>query len=132
MMRRLLGFIFLLLGTLVAGCGKQQSQTDNHSQIPTTVTVDRLVKEGEHLGGQLTVNGVVRSASPSDGILTLVDTEEYETCGLSDCSLFLPVRWKGNMPGVESKVSITGSIDKTPDGLVFVASSVTTATPSKN
>lgn len=124
MLRGLLGFGIAVLSTLMIGCGAQQSQSDTTASADSSISVDQLVKAGENLTSPLTVSGVVRSASASEDILTLIDAKEYETCGLSNCCLFVPVRWTGDMPAIEAKVSVTGAIEKSPDGLVFVASAV--------
>lgn len=129
MIRRRLGLHLVLLAVLVSGCGTQQSKSDASTPTRSTLSVDQLVKEGENLSGPVTVRGVVRSASNANGILTLIDAKEYETCGLSNCCLFVPVRWQGDMPALESKVRVTGAIEKSPDGLVLVAASVTADTP---
>lgn len=126
MMKTLYGLSVIGLTVLIIGCGAQKSKSDATAQATASMSVDQLVKEGEHVTGPLTVSGMVRSASTSEGILTLIDAKEYEACGLSNCCLFVPVRWRGDMPAVEARVSVTGTIEKSADGLVLVASAVTT------
>ncbi len=127
-MRIPFGLVIILSTMCWYGCGAQQSKSDTTAQTISSMSVDQLVKDGEHVTGSLTVSGVVRSASTSDGILTLIEAKEYETCGLSNCGLFVPLRWSGDLPAVEAKVSVTGAIEKSADGLVLVASAVTTET----
>ncbi len=69
----------------------------------------------------LSVMGVVQTIRQQDHLITLIDVEEFELCGLSDCCLYLPVRWRGEMPKLKDLVTVSGKIDSTESGLLFTA-----------
>ena len=70
------------------------------------------------------VEGVVQTVSAEGQLLTLIDVREYQVCGLSDCCLYMPVKWSGEMPQIEESVIVRGSIQSGDSGLVFVATEV--------
>lgn len=87
--------------------------------------VDDLMRNVErYRKGSVLVEGIVSLATPKDGTLTLIDTGEFERCGLGCAKLMLPVRWNGSMPAVKEKVRLEGEIEDAGGKLVFVAKSV--------
>jgi hypothetical protein len=80
------------------------------------------VRNADRHRGPLCVEGVVSVVSPEQRTLALIDTREYQACGVTDCApLYLPVRWNGSMPSVEDLVQLEGEVREGDGKLVFVA-----------
>jgi hypothetical protein len=117
----LFGVLSLLL-VYLGGCSSQQdSGADNTITTTIALSVDDAVRNLKSDTTTQTVIGVVQTITPKDNLLTLIDVEEYKICGLSDCCLYMPVRWQGEMPNIEDIVTVTGIIDSIESGLVFTA-----------
>lgn len=115
------GLLFLVAAFL-GGCGGQgDSAAHNTIKTTTVLSVDDAVRSLKPDTTARTVIGVVQTITPDDNLLTLIDVEEYKLCGLSDCCLYMPVVWQGEMPNIEDIVTVTGVIDSTDSGLVFSA-----------
>lgn len=72
--------------------------------------------------GPTRVKGVVSHLSADGQGITLIDVVDFEECGLCDCApLKLPVRWSGNMPGLEETVLVEGEVQESEGGLIFAA-----------
>lgn len=117
----LIGLLFLLMAYL-GGCSSQEDNANDHAIETTTVlSVDDAVRNLKPDTTVRSVIGVVQTVTPNDNLLTLIDVEEYKLCGLSDCCLYMPVVWQGEMPNIEDIVTVEGRIDSTESGLVFTA-----------
>jgi hypothetical protein len=112
----------LTLFIAITGCSSQNREaTDATSELSSVLGVDEAMR---NLGADTTVvavEGVVQSVTSEEHLLTLIDVKEYQACGLSDCCLYMPVRWTGTMPAIEDAVVVKGSIQTSDSGLVFVA-----------
>ena len=87
--------------------------------------VDDLRDNPDRFQGETQVLGVVGGASAARQLFGLIDRREVEACGQLDCPEFiLPVKWGGEAPTVGETVSVRGTVKKTDEGLVFVASEV--------
>lgn len=115
------GILFLLV-SLYGGCSNQNHDSADPSvEAGTTLSVDDAVRNLKPDTTARTVTGVVRSVTPEDNLLTLIDVEEYKTCGLSNCCLYMPVHWQGEMPKIEDIVTVQGTIEARDSGMVFSA-----------
>jgi hypothetical protein len=113
----------LLLVALCSGCSSQSHKSAGATADTQAVLgVDNAVRNLKPDTTARIVTGVVRTVSPEDKLLTLIDVEEYKTCGLSDCCLYMPVRWQGEMPKMKDIVTVEGTIEATESGVVFSAS----------
>jgi len=84
--------------------------------------VEELMREVDRHPGETHVEGVVRSTSAQDHLLTLIDTREFDECGVTTCtSLYLPVRWTKEMPEIGGRIRVSGHVEKEADKLIFVA-----------
>ena len=111
------GLLFLLI-VMYGGCDKQnQSSGDTSIDIHAALSVDDAVRNLKPDTTVRTVFGVVQTVTPDDDLLTLIDVEEYKICGLSDCCLYMPVRWQGEMPNIENMVTVQGTIEATESGM---------------
>lgn len=117
----LLSLLFLFIVAHV-GCNNQ-NQGSNDTSIDTQVvlSVDDAVRYLKPDSTAITVFGVVQTVTDSNDLLTLIDVEEYKLCGLTDCCLYMPVRWQGEMPKIEDNVTVQGTIEATESGMVFLA-----------
>lgn len=87
--------------------------------------VERFMNAVDHFPGLVRVEGVVRSASVGDHLLTLIDRREFEECGVTTCAaLYLPVRWTGELPETGAIVRVEGQAKEEAGKLVFVARQV--------
>ena len=61
--------------------------------------VDTFMRNVDRHRGVVQVEGVVSAISEKDQTLALIDTREFQECGVTTCaSLQLPVRWEGVSP----------------------------------
>lgn len=118
------GLLFLLIVTY-GGCNNQnQSSGDTSIDIHAVLSVDDAARSLKPDTTVRTVFGVVQTVTDSSDLLTLIDVEEYKVCGLTDCCLYMPVRWQGEMPKIEEIVTIQGTIEATESGMVFIANNL--------
>lgn len=114
--------ILLLLALLYGGCSSgEQKEVDSSADLRAALSVNDAVRNLKPDTTARMVTGVVRTVTPEDSLLTLIDVEEYKTCGLSDCCLYMPVRWHGDMPKMKDIVTVQGTIQATESGMVFSA-----------
>ena len=84
--------------------------------------VELFMRDVDRFHGVVRVIGVVNTTSADDHMLTLLDRREFEKCGVTTCaSLYLPVRWVGEMPSSGETVRIEGKTLDEGGKLVFVA-----------
>lgn len=87
--------------------------------------VDEFMARVDEHGGPVLVEGVVSSVAANQKMLALIDSKEFEACGVTTCARFtLPVSWAGAMPAVNAVVRVRGQVKETGGKLVFVASAV--------
>jgi hypothetical protein len=119
---KLAGVLLILLITNLGSCGNQDNNAaDNSPELTAVLGVDEAVRNLKADTSVHTVQGVVQTVIEEEHLLTLIDVEEYRLCGLSDCCLYMPVRWKGEMPSIEDIVTVKGSIIDMDSGIVFAA-----------
>lgn len=94
------------------------------SKTNAVLGVENFMKNVDRYRGEVQVEGVVAVVSATNQMLSLIDTQEFQTCGLEKCGLSLPVRWTGTMPTVGQAVRTIGEVQKAKGKLVFVAKSV--------
>ena len=125
-----------LLMILTVGCSTQQNsppapaKAGERSAAPSEIGVDELMKNVDKYSGDVTVLGVVKAMSESDGRLSLIDHEEYKRCRVVTCSLLtLPVKWSGEMPSIMDVVRMSGHVEEEGEKLVFTANSLEKTEP---
>lgn len=92
------------------------------SHSSTALGVEDFMRNVDKYPGERKVEGVVSSIPGKDGLLTLIDTQELEKCGVVTCSsLSLPVRWEGVAPALRDVVRVSGHVEKDGEKLLFVA-----------
>ncbi len=118
----LAGGLFILLIVILGSCGNQNDDaSDNSVELTGILSVDEVVRNFKADTTVHTVQGVVQTVTADEHLLTLIDVEEYKLCGLSDCCLYMPVQWQGEMPKIEEIVVVRGLITSTNSGMVFSA-----------
>jgi hypothetical protein len=91
------------------------------------LAVDDLQQSPERFSGPIRVLGVVGGTKGSDQMFGLVDTREVEKCGTTTCAEFLlPVRWSGAMPKTGDRVTVSGKIQRSAQGLILQATAIDT------
>lgn len=136
--QRLLTFGLLLV--LLAGAGvawkvglfTSSNPIAGELPIPGAVYgVESLMRSGIGPSPEtVVVEGVVSTIAPADKMFALIDTSEFETCGVTTCAeLTLPVRWDGAMPGERETIRATGTIQTVDGKLAFVARNIEPVTP---
>lgn len=84
-----------------------------------------MMKSGGGHGAAVQVRGIVSAVFPRQRVFLLIDTAEFQECGVTTCaSLALPVRWNGIMPVAKDDVRVRGSVQKTGGKLIFIALSL--------
>ncbi len=94
------------------------------SQTNAVLSVENFMKNVDRYRGSVRVEGVVAAVSATNQMLGLIDTREFQTCGLEKCGLSLPVRWTGPMPALGQAVHADGRVQETEGKLVLVAKTV--------
>jgi hypothetical protein len=131
MKKEVVSFVSAAVGML-ALC--VQAQEAIHSSSPAsggeTKTVDDLATNPSAYLGKISIVGVVAAIMAGKGF-TLVDSREYEACGLSCVNepdtRKIPVRWEGSPPKLEQAIRVTGLLEKSDRGLIFSAETVAEA-----
>ncbi|VAX34767.1 hypothetical protein MNBD_NITROSPIRAE03-646 [hydrothermal vent metagenome] len=89
------------------------------------VNVDDLAKKPEDFKGEFVLHGAVAGVSKTDGVFAVVDSREFESCGVLTCALnTIPVRFDGELPEAKTIVEITGRVMRGENGLIINAESV--------
>lgn len=89
------------------------------------VHVDDLADNPEKFRGEIVLRAVVSAVKKSDGVFAVIDSREFESCGVLTCAKNnLPVKFSGELPGPRTVVEITGEVVKGDKGLVFDAKRV--------
>jgi len=118
----------VLLGLVVATRLAKPAKQPAAERGTGAMMVDDLKRPGR-LSGSIKVLGVVSGTDRDRARFALVDKREAVTCGAAafdGCAGFqLPVSWNGSMPRVGQELVVKGRIENTTEGLVFVASEVT-------
>jgi hypothetical protein len=118
---RSVGILFLLVSLCIGCTSQNHDSADTSVDTHAALSVNDAVRDLKPDTVEQIVTGVVRTVTPEDKLLTLIDIEEYKTCGLSDCCLYMPVRWQGEMPKTKDIVTVHGTIEATESGMVFSA-----------
>lgn len=123
--------LFLIFSIcLIAGFSCTAEKDDNLAPVladKNIIGVEELM-ENPIMNKQFKVEGVVKTVNEEDNILALLDIAKYKECGLSDCCLYLPVRWGGPFPEVQQTINITGAISDDEDGKIFIATELNIVT----
>ncbi|GBE35921.1 hypothetical protein BMS3Bbin07_00057 [bacterium BMS3Bbin07] len=89
------------------------------------VNVDDLANKPEDFKGEFVLRGAVAGVSKTDGVFAVVDSREFESCGVLTCALnTIPVRFNGELPEPKTIVEITGRVIRGENGLIINAESV--------
>jgi hypothetical protein len=84
--------------------------------------VDDFIKNVDRYRGKVTLEGVVSALTPEQQAISLIDSGEFQTCGVTTCAqLTLPVQWRGPLPAVGDQVSVEGQAQEVKGKLMFVA-----------
>lgn len=100
--------------------------TANAGELPAGILgVETLMKNAQRSPETIWVEGVVAAITPQKQMLALIDTKEFEECGITTCAaLTLPVRWMGLFPKIRERVWVWGQVEEADGKLVFVAQRV--------
>jgi len=91
------------------------------------VNVDDLAGNPEGFQGEFLLRGAVAGVRKTEGIFAVVDSREFESCGVLTCALnTLPVKFDGVLPAPGTIVEITGRVIRGKDGLIINAVRVKT------
>jgi hypothetical protein len=93
--------------------------------LAVAVHVDDLADNPEKFKGEIVLRAVVSAVKKSDGVFAVIDSREFESCGVLTCAKNnLPVKFAGKLPEPKTVVEITGEVVKSDKGLVFDAKRV--------
>lgn len=94
-------------------------------KLSEVVNVDDLANKPEDFKGEFVLRGAVAGVSKTDGVFAVVDSREFESCGVLTCALnTIPVRFNGELPEPKTIVEITGRVIRGENGLIINAESV--------
>ena len=89
------------------------------------VHVDELAKSPEGFRSEFVLCGVVAGVSRGDGVFAVIDSREFESCGVLTCDAnTIPVKFDGDMPAPKTIVEITGRVVRGEKGLIIDAKRV--------
>ncbi|UCC29479.1 MAG: hypothetical protein JSU86_14910, partial [Phycisphaerales bacterium] len=99
------------------------SETPAKSELSgEAVHVDDLGDNPEKFKGEIVLRAVVSAVKETEGVFAVIDSREYESCGVLTCAKHnLPVKFGGEAPAPRTVVEITGEVVKSDKGLVFAA-----------
>ena len=86
------------------------------------VQVDDLVEKPENYKGEIVLKAAVARVSKTKGVFSAIDYREFKKCNELECAKhYLPVKFSGEIPKLETLVQMTGQVVKGEKGLVFEA-----------
>ena len=89
------------------------------------IHVDDLSKNIESFKGVIVLRAVVAGVKKSEGIFGIIDSREFESCGVLTCAEnILPVRFAGELPEPKAVVVVTGRVVQNEKGLIIEAERV--------
>lgn len=92
---------------------------------PGIVHVDDLAKIPERFTGEIMLRGVVFGVNESDHVFGIIDSGEFESCGVLTCAeILLPVRFSGDLPKPSAVVNVKGRVVRGDEGLIIEAKGV--------
>jgi len=84
--------------------------------------IDEFMKNVDRYRGKVSLKGVVSAIAPEQQAISLIDSGEFQACGVTTCAqLTLPVQWRGRMPAVSDLVRVEGQTQEVKGKLMFVA-----------
>ncbi len=93
--------------------------------LSEVVQVDDLAKNPEAFQEVFVLRGAVAGVRKTDGIFAVVDSREFESCGVLTCAInTIPVKFDGELPKPRTIVEITGRVVQGAKGLIINAESV--------
>lgn len=132
MMRSILLLGATLLFTVSCGHGSEAGEATSQA-LPGAVSspsgralgVEEFMRSVDSRTGEVVVEGVVSAVSASERRIALIDTAEFEHCGVVTCAEYtLPVRWTDVLPAVKDHLRVRGSVGDDGGKLIFVAAGV--------
>ncbi len=121
-------YVIATITAVVAIVAAAYAQEPNTPKAAKPLSVDELAADPATHSGHVSVVGVVGTVNPGKGFV-LVDSREFENCGLS--CLFepgtnkIPFLWTGISPQVKQTVQVDGILEKTEKGFSIKAEKVT-------
>lgn len=110
-----------------SGATRATSKSPPREVSTEIIHVDDLAQRLGAYQGELTLSAVVAGVNQSEGVISVIDSREFETCGTLDCARnYIPVKMSGELPKPKTRLQITGRIARTNKGLVFESGRVET------
>lgn len=120
----LISFLTVAL-VLAFSTGQGLQVGDAAASSKTVISVNDFMKNVDRYRGQVSLEGVVSAVVPEQQAISLIDTKEFEACGVTTCAqLTLPVQWRGPMPAVSDLVRVEGQAQEVKGKLMLVADKV--------
>jgi len=127
MSRKFKIYIFILtigclLTVLNVSCVRQSGST---TPQPVVVNVDDVAADPGAYSGIIAVSGVVSYVKSDNQVFGIIDTREYELCGVVTCAanqipISVPLSiFSGELPEVEDEVLVYGKVVNSSDGYVL-------------
>ncbi len=117
------GQAFLYQDSTAQAQSEQTSIVDEKQ--PDFVHVDELAKDPHAYPGEIVLRAVVAKSNESEGVVSVIDSREFESCGQLKCAEnYLPVKISGSLPEPRTLLFITGQVVRDKQGLVFQATQV--------
>lgn len=117
-----IGYAFFRDG---ASSAVPQAAAESQPSSTKVAHVDELAGKPEEFKGEIQLRAVVAAVKESEGVMSVIDSREFESCGVLTCAEnYLPVKFSGKLPQPKTVVEMTGRIVKTDKGLVFEAKHV--------
>ncbi len=98
------------------------SKSDDLSQV---VHVDELAQSYGDIKGKFVLRGVVAGVKKDEGIMALIDSREFETCGVLSCAdNSIPVKYDGELPEPKTIIDVIGRVVQNDKGLIIEAEQI--------
>ncbi len=97
----------------------------NSYDLSQVVHVDELAQSYGDIKGKFVLRGVVAAVKKDEGIIALIDSREFETCGVLTCSEnSIPVTYNGELPELKTIVDVIGRVVQNDKGLIIEAEQI--------
>ena len=105
---------------LVFSLGLRAGETATSGQA--LLGVDEFMKNVDRYRDKVSLEGIVSAIVAEQQAVSLIDTKEFQTCGVTNCAqLTLPVQWGGPPPVIGDLVRVEGQAQEVKGKLMFVA-----------
>lgn len=116
----------LFVLSILTGCSGGASKADVNVSSTSALGVDDFIRAGAKVDQSVFVEGVVARVEAPQHRMALIDDAEFEECEVTTCAtIYLPIRWTGDMPAPKELISVKGQVATEGGKLIVIAKEIT-------